>query len=193
MNIFIVENDPVLCARSLCDKHVISQTKESAQMLSTAHRISSGIQKKVYVPDKGKLMTRWIIPDETNEILYQVSHASHPCSIWTRKSSENYDWHYAHFVALASEYTYRFGGKIHQSFSRLGEVLKNPPKSLPKSGLTPFALAINSDIISPDISDPIGSYRRFYLTKRDRFNMIWTSREVPNWFCSGGKRLLHEK
>jgi len=26
------------------------------------------------------------------------------------------------------------------------------------------------------------SYRKFYMTKQRRFNMLWTNRPVPEWF-----------
>ena len=30
--------------------------------------------------------------------------------------------------------------------------------------------------------DPIESYRLYYQTKKDKFNMVWTNRDVPEWF-----------
>jgi hypothetical protein len=179
MNIFAVENDPVLAAQSLCDKHVISQTKESAQMLSTVHRLVSGTVAKVYDDAKQKLMKRWII-EENNDVLYQVAHPSHPCTLWTMKSTDNYEWHYLHFMALAEEFTYRYG-KPHASFVKLADALMTVP-TLPKIGLTPFALAMKSNPECMNEADPVTSYRKFYLTKRDRFSMDWTNRKIPAWF-----------
>ena len=47
--------------------------------------------------------------------------------------------------------------------------------------MTPFKLAMASfpECIT---KDPVESYRAFYKTKRERFNMAWTKREVPEWF-----------
>jgi hypothetical protein len=42
MNIFILDKDPVLAAQLQCDKHVVKMIVESAQMLSTAHRMLDG-------------------------------------------------------------------------------------------------------------------------------------------------------
>ena len=42
MNIFILNNDPVLAAQEQCDKHVVKMIVESGQMLSTAHRMIDG-------------------------------------------------------------------------------------------------------------------------------------------------------
>jgi hypothetical protein len=29
---------------------------------------------------------------------------------------------------------------------------------------------------------PVKSYQAFYQTKQDRFQMIWTGRDIPEWF-----------
>jgi hypothetical protein len=30
----------------------------------------------------------------------------------------------------------------------------------------------------------VKSYREYYKTKKDKFNMVWTKREIPNWFLT---------
>ena len=42
MNIFILDRDPITAAQLQCDKHVVKMIVESAQMLSTAHRMLDG-------------------------------------------------------------------------------------------------------------------------------------------------------
>ena len=42
MNIFVLDTDPVTAAQLQCDKHVVKMIVESAQMLSTAHRMLDG-------------------------------------------------------------------------------------------------------------------------------------------------------
>ena len=42
MNIFILDNDPVIAAQMQCDKHVVIMIVESGQMLSTVHRMRDG-------------------------------------------------------------------------------------------------------------------------------------------------------
>ena len=44
MNIFYVDKDPIVAAKMLIDKHVVKMIVESAQMLSTAHRMIDGTQ-----------------------------------------------------------------------------------------------------------------------------------------------------
>ena len=42
MNIFYLHEDPQVSAKMHCDKHVVKMILESAQMLSTAHRVLDG-------------------------------------------------------------------------------------------------------------------------------------------------------
>lgn len=181
MNLFILDNDPVVAAQQQCDKHVVKMIVESAQMLSTAHRMLDGTQEKR--PSKsGKTNVKyWVHPDEHMESeLYKAVHMGHPCTVWTMESNINYNWHYKHFVALCDEYRFRYG-KVHASDTKLRDLLRNPPKNIPKKSMTPFKLAMGSN---PEcmLEDPVKSYRAFYQTKQDRFSMVWTKREVPNWF-----------
>ena len=42
MNIFYLDRDPGICTLMHCDKHVVKMILETAQMLSTAHRVLDG-------------------------------------------------------------------------------------------------------------------------------------------------------
>ena len=42
MNIFYLDRDPKIAAQMMCDKHVVKMILESAQILSTAHRVLDG-------------------------------------------------------------------------------------------------------------------------------------------------------
>ena len=46
MNLFILDKDPVKAAQLQCDKHVVKMIVESAQMLSTVHRMLDGDLKR---------------------------------------------------------------------------------------------------------------------------------------------------
>jgi hypothetical protein len=162
--------DPTEAAQMQCDKHIVKMSCESAQMLSTAHRMLDG------EPD-GK---RWV---HSNELLYNVVHKNHPCTKWTMETTANYAWHYLHFVALCKEYTFRYG-KVHASFTKLNDILSFPPKNLPLGPMTEPALAMgtNPECIFP--GEPVKSYRCYYKTKQARFNMTWKNRDVPSWFTT---------
>ena len=181
MNIFILDNDPIKAAQLQCDKHVVKMIVESAQMLSTAHRMLDGNQ--CIRPSKsGKTKQRyWEHHNNNSEaVLYRAVHVGHPSTVWTMASEDNYKWHYEHFKALCAEYTYRYG-KIHATETLLGELLASPPENIPQDGLTPFALAMSA---YPECiyADAVVSYRAFYQTKQDRFKMVWSKREDPSWF-----------
>lgn len=181
MNIFILENDPVLSAQLQCDKHVVKMIVESAQMLSTAHRMCDGyIETR---PSKsGKRMVKYYVhPDSyLEEHLYKAVHHYHPCTVWTMESASNYIWHYNHFVALLDEYEYRYG-KIHGTH-KLTDALSKLPQNLPDIGQTPFKLAMADYPECIALGDPVEAYRAFYQTKQDRFKMAWTKRDIPEWF-----------
>jgi hypothetical protein len=178
MNIFVLNLDPVIAAQEQCNAHVVKMIVESAQMLSTAHRVLDG--KLVYdLSAKGRKITRYVL-EEHGDLFYKSVHVNHPSTVWTRESIENYNWHYKHFVALCKEYTYRYG-KIHATEARLLELLATPPKNIPNGQLTPFKLAMKAN---PECIKecPVESYQRYYATKVDRFKMIWSNRQVPAWF-----------
>lgn len=181
MNIFLLDNDPVKAAQLQCDKHVVKMILESAQMLSTAHRLLDG--RMVLGKSKtGRTTKMWKLDDEVRDsILYQAVHVNHPCTIWTMESSANYHWHFKHYEALHNEYKYRYG-KQHSSFVNLWDVLQYAPDNIPYAPMTPFKLAMGVAPECINYDDPIGSYRAFYQTKQNRFKMTWTKREVPEWF-----------
>jgi hypothetical protein len=154
---------------------------ESAQMLSTVHRVLDGVERRV--PSKsGKTMVKsWVLPDARERVLYKAVHVGHPCTQWTMESSANYNWHFMHYTALAAEFEYRFG-KRHRSWTELNWELVKAPRNIKRGDLTPFRLAMGAAPECINESDPVGSYRAFYQTKQDRFAMRWTKRDVPEWF-----------
>ena len=182
MNIFILHNDPVAAAQMQCDKHVPKMVVESAQMLSTAHRMLDGTVQ--IAPSKsGKRMVRHyrLFEDpEMDQVLYKAVHYKHPCTVWTMESSDNYLWHWKHFEALCEEFYFRFG-KIHKT-SLLKSPLWTLPHNIPMGGMTPFKLAMSSN---PEciLENAVLSYRAFYQTKQERFKMAWErNRPKPHWF-----------
>lgn len=186
MNIFLLDQNPRLSAQYQCDRHVVKMIVESAQMLSTAHRILDGELNIQLVSTKKNLskFRRKKIYDHPWKELYKVTHPNHPCSVWVRESTKNYLWLYEHFNALCMEYFYRYG-KTHATDELLTVLLSHFPRNLPKGDATPFVLAMKSAPECMDPTDPIGSYRKFYKTKKAKMKMKWTKREVPAWFLTG--------
>lgn len=157
MNIFYLSRFPKEAAQMHVDKHVIKMILESAQLLSTAHRIVDG--------------------DTENSVLYRSTHKNHPCSKWCRESLANYYWLYELFCHLCDEYTYRYG-KIHLTDSKLRNVLMTPPKNITRIGLTPIVQAMPEQYKN---ADPVVAYRNYYIAEKNKF-AVWTNREKPSWF-----------
>jgi len=101
---------------------------------------------------------------------------NHPCSVWVRKSIENYRWLSSLTYYLCLEYTYRYG-KIHKFQNRV-EWLRNNEPDLPSIQMTEFHLGM------PDAyktSCPVTSYRKYYINEKSYFAK-WKTRPIPLWF-----------
>tara|TARA_Y100001938_G_scaffold136531_1_gene199545 strand:+ start:2345 stop:2893 length:549 start_codon:yes stop_codon:yes gene_type:complete len=179
MNIFVLNENPDIAAQMHCDKHVPKMIVESAQMLSTAHRLLDG--EEYIAPSKsGKRMVkhyRMMHPTMENT-LYKAVHTKHPCTIWTMENINNYIWHYYLFKFLAKEFEYRFG-KWHASWEKLKHVLGATPRNIKDGTRTPFALAM------PDqykVDDAVQSYHNYYMGDKARFAKWEKGRPVPSWW-----------
>lgn len=180
MNIFVLDLDPVKAAQMQCNVHVNKMSTESAQMLCTAHRILDGRHEK-RLSKSGRKLAYWSLPDERESEFYKPVHPNHPCTVWTAETAGNYMWHYRHFIALCKEYTYRYG-RVHACQEKFQDSLSRLPININHTTKqTPFPLAMKSN---PEcmVGDPVVSYRAFYQTKKERFKMVWTNRETPQWF-----------
>jgi len=175
MNIFVLDKKPKKAAQYHNNKHVVKMVVEAAQMLSTTHRVCDGVE----YTDKsrsGRNIKRWKL-EHNDDIIYKAVHVNHPCTIWTRQSAGNYNWHYNLFVALCDEYTYRYG-KIHETDTKLREILATPPRNLPEGGLTEFAQAMPEYCKD---KDSIKAYRNYYMYEKTDLN-VWVRRSTPKWY-----------
>ena len=163
MNIFYVDKDPVIAAQMMCDKHVVKMILESAQMLSTAHRVLDGDD---YADDVG---------------LYKMVHKNHPSTIWVRSSELNYRWLWEHYVALMNEYTYRYG-KTHAT-SKLRNALDKTPDNMPPIQLTdtPFTDPPQCMPAYCKGDDTVKAYQTYYIVEKSGFAK-WTNRVPPKFF-----------
>ena len=172
MNIFYLDRDPVIAAQMSCDKHVVKMILESAQMLSTAHRVLDGDK---YADEVG---------------LYKMAHKNHPSTIWVRSSYQHYKWLYDHMVALMREYTYRYGK--HHATERLLTPLSEYPQAIPVGDYTEPPQCM------PELckgEDTVLAYQNYYIIEKSGFAR-WTKREIPTWFigetgAKGKSRSIH--
>ena len=119
MNIFYLDESPVVAAKVQYNKHVVKMILESAQMLCAAHHILG----------------------DPDGVPYKLAHKNHPSTIWVRENSIHYDWLYFHMQALGFEYTKRYG-KEHMSITKCRhlhihpeniphEPFEQPPQCMP--------------------------------------------------------------
>ena len=176
MNIFYLHNDPRTCAQMHNDKHCVKMILESAQLLSTAHRVLDGRQVEGKTKT-GRNVKRWILDDARESVVYQATHINHPSAVWTRQSIENYDWLVEHFFALMDEYTHRYQ-KQHACRGELSYMLQSPPKNLENYDWTemPSAMADEYKISA----DPLTNYRNYYIKGKASMHK-WTNRQPPEW------------
>lgn len=177
MNIFALSFRPDESAEMLCDRHIVKMTIETAQLLSTAHRILDGEE---YIDDSsGRRIKRYRHPNSNMEaVLYKATHINHPSAIWVRQNNKNYNWLYQHFRSLCEEYTYRYN-KIHLTDEKLNSILFNLPENISKARLiTPMPQAMPDKYKS---SYYVDAYRRYYVGEKSDFAK-WTKRSIPEWF-----------
>ena len=157
MNIFRLDNDPISAAIYQCDKHVVKMCLETAQLLSTTHRVLDG--------------------DAAPSDLYKATHKNHPSAVWARENSANYLWLLEHFDGLLSEYQYRYG-KRH-ACNRLMPVLEFLPKNIEHDiHETPFRLAMPKEYHH---SNPVKAYRDYYWNEK-RYMAKWSADRTPEWW-----------
>ena len=160
MNIFYLDRNPRIAAQMMCDKHVVKMILESAQMLSTAHRVLDGDEHA------------------NNAGMYKMAHRNHPSTIWVRANSKNYEWLWEHMEALMKEYTHRYGK--HHATERLIHYLWEFPKNISHGdgGFTDPPQCM-PDHCKGD--DAVSAYQTYYILEKSDF-ATWKHRDRPEWF-----------
>ena len=158
MNIFYLDRDPKVAAQMHCDKHCIKMILESAQMLSTAHRVIDGDD---YANERG---------------LYKMAHKNHPSTIWVRSSDEHYNWMYSLMLSQMEEYTYRYDK--HHATERLIEPLRLLPTSIENNGFVDPPMCMPEYCKKDDV---VSSYQNYYIEEKSDF-ATWKRRAMPEWF-----------
>ena len=185
MNIFYLDKDPIVAAEMSCDKHVCKMIIESAQMLSTAHRMLDGVQYTGKTK-KGRNIKRWKHPNSNlEETLYLACHTGHPSTVWVMENAYHYNWLYKHMMALHKQWQLRYGHiDDHKTIQLLGDILKHPPKNIPLN-----KIATEPTPAMPDYckipGDSIASYRKYYVFEKQRFATWKSPASVPDWYLDG--------
>jgi hypothetical protein len=178
MNIFYLDKNPKKCAEYHNDKHCVKMILETAQLLSTAHRVLDGTET-VGLSQSGRKKKVWQLPDDREQKLYSATHIHHPSAVWCRQSALNYSWLHSLLVALCAEYTYRYD-KVHKCFATgLVHNLAYPPHNIKHDDFTGPTPAMPDDVKVEN--DSINSYRNYY-NKHKTHLASWKKRDVPEWY-----------
>jgi len=186
VNIFVLNECPTQSAKEMCDKHIVKMPIETAQMLSTVHRMLDG-QPYIDRGKSGRKVKRWRHKTDLafpqGPLLYKATMMNHPCTIWARQCYGNYRWLAEHGIALSDEYTRRYGRR-HGSLSILRYCYYNVPQNLSTdASQTAFAQAMPDDLKVS--GDAVSAYRQYYIREKARFATWKTPAEMPNWFFEG--------
>ena len=187
MNIFVLDENPVTSAKMMCDKHVVKMIVESAQMLSTAHRMIDGNEYSDKTKS-GRKIKRWKHPNPNLEnTLYKACHTGHPSTLWVMESAYNYHWLYRHMMALNTEFKMRYGHILdHKTVQLLEGALMYPPKNISLN-----TIATDPPPAMPDYckipGDSVASYKKYYIYEKQRFATWKSPSTVPAWYIDGVK------
>ncbi|MFN9303474.1 MAG: pyrimidine dimer DNA glycosylase/endonuclease V [Candidatus Kapaibacterium sp.] len=154
MNIFYSDPCPVKCAINLDSKRVVKMTLETCQILMTSLNCYG-----VSTP-------------------YKATHKNHPCCIWARETRANFEWLLKHFIALLSEYQYRYGKK-HKCFGYVNFLYSNI-NVIPTGNLTDHKNCTKFK----EVDDIILAYRMALKDKwiNDKRKPVFHKRNQPSWY-----------
>lgn len=159
----------------MCDKHVVKQPLECAQLLSTVAHVWSELSFKA-APRYNELIA-------TKQI-YRVTHFHHPCTKWLLESRHNCAWLVKHGIALCDEYYWRYGitrGRQHAARAVI-ECLTNEFPLYFKGDQTqhtPFVQCMPEELRS---DDAVKSYRELYRRDKARFAQWTQPSKTPSWW-----------
>ena len=166
MNLFILDEDPVLAAQCLDDKRVGKLLMEACQMLSTGAHSASRRPVDVGVG-----------------YACRPTHQGHPVTSWVGHTRGNWQWAARHAQGLADEYFFRYG-KFHASADRLPYIL-TLSSCIPEGPLLPFQNSARNAGLSLDYSSlPVVEAYRSYILQRwktDKRAVTFTNRGIPKW------------
>jgi hypothetical protein len=169
MNIFAVDEDPIVAARMLPDKLVVKMPTESIQMLCPWAFKTHGV-----------LITK---PEEAEGDTYGTKgFAHHPCTLWQYEDPANVAWLLLHAFGLCAAYTERYG-KNHGALPALFQLaqLFEEKHGLPSKMFkhhTPFPQAMPDE--HKVEGDAVAAYRKYINCEKGY--AVWNFSEKPSWW-----------
>lgn len=162
MNIFVLDQDPVIAAQFACDKHSSKMCVELFQQLGSAVIRHGATSDMMPLTAKGTPL--------------KGGYHNHPCTRWCGDSRANYNWASIHALELCNEYTRRYD-KIHACQKGI-EKLCDMDYLIPEGELTDFKQAMPEEYKD---SDAVKAYRTYYLNDKKDF-ATWKMGNVPHWW-----------
>lgn len=157
MNIFVIDECPVISAAHLPDKHIVKMPLECCQMISVIY--SPWYHNWGTIPKK----------DGTPYSTEKGAFRNHPCTQWAAEKYENLAWLIRHGYALCNEYRHRYG-KIHSCFDSLLEAevifLERSQESLQiYQNVKTFTRAMPDEFKNDTSITTVEAYRRYVASK----------------------------
>ena len=152
MNIFVVDNDPIVAGTVLCDKHIVKMPLETAQMLCTA------------------------VNEYGGDSPYKSAYVNHPCTVWARSSYDHFMWLCNHGDALCWEYRARYGRR-HKCHDIIQHCRKVGRWLMPRNGWSTQPQCMPDKYHDTDV---VTAYRQYY--QGDKAYMATWKQNQPDWW-----------
>lgn len=179
MNIFILDLDPAVSVQYYTDAHINKMICETCQMLCTVHHMSG---------------------TPANNIPYKKSHKGHPCNVWARTNTANYEYLLKLGYLIENERRFRGFNPSSKMKAVLDWCCNNIPNIPVSSEMTSFAQSMpdkyrHTDTVSAFRAYYIGDKQGYWLTSvnkrrhtktRKWKQSTWTKRGMPEWFVRDG-------
>jgi hypothetical protein len=160
MNIFVLDESPMVAATYHCDRHVVKMVLETAQILCSAASLNG-----------------------SRNTPYKPTHLKHPCVLWAAETRGNYRWLVSLGLELGNEY-YRRYGKVHKSHEVIRQMARDDG-FLPNKPRTDWAQCMPDECRIA--GDAVRAYRKYYAThKLPILEYSWT--DAPSWLTQRIRR-----
>lgn len=177
MNIFVTDEDPLVSARELCDKHVRSKMQiESAIMLQNAFT-----SEALAAPDCPRTKSGKVRKSNGG-------YSKHQCTRWVKESRGNFEWLVEHALEMFNERSFRWpDSNSHFTYEFINWCKSNKDRTTHTlNKMTPFTTAIGKDSACRlkfnnfDDLPIVEQYRQYII--HDKPFATWTKRNKPTWY-----------
>lgn len=186
MNLFFLDDDPVVAARFQCNEHINKMATECAQILSAIHWRKDAYKGPNHVDDG-------IGPYKDCKAVRDVLLPFR----WVLQNLGNYRWAIAHGFALCDEFQRRAqsADASHGARIALEWLRDHEPRTIKAGNRTPFTPATikGYEQLFDVPGDPVASFRKYYSFMVFFFKLrdgsgytrgTWPQGEQPEWIES---------